>query len=131
MMSTPLWAGGTCLSEWKDYALPEFGTFETDDLKEGMVLWDWHLSNYSPDFWPRLFKDKGSGASSSGDGGQGAVVYTLAQHRALVRQGRVSEGQAADTPTSWIQLHGTGVRPALTSLGGNFLCKSERRRSKK
>ena len=76
--------------------------------------------------WPHLFKEKGSGLSSSGDGGQGAVVYTLAQHQALVRQGRVSEGQAADTHTSWIQLHGTGVHPALTALGGNLLCKGER-----
>ena len=61
---------------------------------------------------------------------KGAVVYTLAQHQALVRQGRVSEGQAADTHTSWIQLHGTGVRPALTALGGNFVCKSEIKRGK-
>ena len=37
MMSTPLWTGGQCLSEWKDYALPEFGTFHTDELKEGLV----------------------------------------------------------------------------------------------
>ena len=28
MMSTPLWRGGTCFREWKDYALPEFGPFE-------------------------------------------------------------------------------------------------------
>ena len=54
----------------------------------------------------------------------------LAQHQALVRQGRVSEGQAADTHTSWIQRHGTGVRPALTALGGNFLCRSEIKRGK-
>ena len=56
---------------------------------------------------------------------KGVVVYTLAQHQGLVRQRRVSEGQAADTHTSWIQLHGTGVRPASTALGGNLLCKSE------
>ena len=61
---------------------------------------------------------------------KGAVVYTLAQHQALVRQGRVSEGQAADTHTSWIQLHGTGVHPVLTALGGNLLCKSEDKRGK-
>ena len=56
---------------------------------------------------------------------KGPVVYTLAQHQALVRQGRVSEGQAADTHTSWIQLHGTIVRPALTALGGKFVRNSE------
>ena len=61
---------------------------------------------------------------------KGVVVYTLAQHRALVRQGRVSEGQAADTHTSWIQLHGTSVRPALTALGGNLLCNIEIKRGK-
>ncbi len=46
--------------------------------------------------------------------------------------GRVglAKGQAADTHTSWIQLHGTGVRPALTALGGNFVCKSEIKRGK-
>ena len=60
----------------------------------------------------------------------GVVVYTLAQHQTLVRQGRVSEGQVADTHTSWIQLHGTGVRPALTALGGNLLCNSEIKRGK-
>ena len=59
---------------------------------------------------------------------KGVVVYTLAPHQALVRQGRVSEGQAADTHTSWIQLHGTGVRPALTALRGNFVCKSDIKR---
>ena len=58
------------------------------------------------------------------------MVYTPAPHQALVRQGRVSEGQAADTHTSWIQIHGTGVRPALTALGGNFLRKSEIMRGK-
>ena len=47
MMSTPLWQGGTCLSEWKDDALLEFGPFETGYLKEGMVFWDLHLSSYS------------------------------------------------------------------------------------
>ena len=30
MMSMPLWNGGTCLSEWRDDALPEFGPFEID-----------------------------------------------------------------------------------------------------
>ena len=102
-----------CLSEWKDDALLEFGPFETDELKAGMVFWYLHLSDYSHDLWPHLFKEKGSGASSSGDGvaAKGAVVYTLAQHQALVRQDRVSEGQAADTHASCIQLHGTSVRP--------------------
>ena len=61
---------------------------------------------------------------------KGVVVYTLAQHQALVRQGRVSEGQVADTHTLWIQLHGTGVRPVFTALGGNLLCKSEDKRGK-
>ena len=61
---------------------------------------------------------------------KGAVVYTLAQHQTLVKQGRVSEGQAADTRASWIQLHGTIVRPALTALRGNFVCKREIKRGK-
>ena len=61
---------------------------------------------------------------------KGAVVYTVAPHQALVRQNRASEGQAADTHTSWIQFHRKGVRPALTALGGNFLCKSEDKRGK-
>ena len=61
---------------------------------------------------------------------KGVVVYTLAPHQAIVRQGRASEGQAADTHTSWIQFHGTGVRPASTALGGNLLCKSEYKRGK-
>ena len=30
MMSTPLWKGRQCLSEWKDDALLELGPFETD-----------------------------------------------------------------------------------------------------
>ena len=59
MMSTPLWKGGPCLSEWKDDALPEFGQVEIDELKEGMVFWDLHLTSYSHDFWPHLFKEKG------------------------------------------------------------------------
>ena len=66
-----------CLSEWKDDALPEFGPFEIDELKEGMVFWDLHLTNYSHDLWPHLFKEKGSGASSSGDGGQGGCGVHL------------------------------------------------------
>ncbi len=45
MMSTPLWKGGTCLKEWKDDALPEFGPFENDQQKEGFVFWDLHLTN--------------------------------------------------------------------------------------
>ena len=72
MMSTPLWKGGKCLSEWKDDALLEFGAFESDKLKEGMVFWDLHLPNYSHDLFGRTCsRKKGSGASSSGDGGQG------------------------------------------------------------
>ena len=61
---------------------------------------------------------------------KGAVVYNLAPHLALVGQGRVSEGQAADTHTSWLQLHGTGVRPVLTALRGNLLYNSEDKRGK-
>ena len=61
---------------------------------------------------------------------KGVVVYTLALHQALVSQGRAREGQAADTHTSWIQFHGTGVRPALTALGGNLLCRSEDNKGK-
>ena len=61
---------------------------------------------------------------------EGVVVSTLAQHQALDRQGRVSEGKAADTHTSCIQLHGTGARPAVNALGGNLLCTSEINRGK-
>ena len=61
---------------------------------------------------------------------KGAVVYPLAPHQALVKQGRASEGQAADTHTSWIQLHGTNVRPVLTALGGNLVCKSKDKKGK-
>jgi len=76
-----------------------------------------------------LFKDKGSGASSSGDHSQGGCgVHPGSSSTA--DQGRASEGQAADTHTSWIQFHGTGVHAALTALGGNFLCKSEDKRGK-
>jgi hypothetical protein len=78
-----------------------------------------------------LFKEKRAAAHQGlVMAAKGVVVYTLAQHKALVRQGRVSEGQAADTHTSWIQLHGTGVRPALAALGANLLCKSEIKRGK-
>ena len=56
---------------------------------------------------------------------KGVVVYTLAQHQAKVRQGRVSEAQAADTHTSWIQLHGAIVRPVWMALG--WICVQERR----
>ena len=48
-----------CLSEWKDDALPEFGRFETDELKEGMVFWDFHLSNYSHVLLAALVQGKG------------------------------------------------------------------------
>ena len=111
-----------CLSEWKDDALPEFGPFETDELKEGMVFWDLRLTNYAHDLFAALVQGKGQWRIK--------LLYTLAPHQALVRQGRVSEGQVADTHTSWIQLHGTGVRPALMALGGNLLCTSEIQRGK-
>ena len=126
MMSTPLWKGGKCLGEWKDDALPEFGPFETDENKEGMVSWDLHLANFSYVFWPRLLKEKGRGASSSGDGGQGSGGV----HPGSASSSGQGEGQAADTHTSWIQFHGTGVHPALTALGGNYLCKSEDKKGK-
>ena len=109
---------------WKDDALPEFGPFEIDELKEGMVFWDLHLLN-TPMIGGRTCSRKRAAAHQAlVMAAKGAAVYTLAQRQALVRQGRVSEGQAADTHTSWIQLHGTGVCPALTALGGNFVCKS-------
>ena len=76
MMSTPLWKGGKRLSKWKDDALPEFGPFEIDEPKEGMVFCDLDLTNYSHVVWPHLFEEKGSGASSSGDGGQGVLPCT-------------------------------------------------------
>ena len=50
MMSTPLWNGGTCLGEWKDDALPEFGPFETDENKEGVVFRDLHFTNFAHGF---------------------------------------------------------------------------------
>ena len=51
MMSTPLWNKcGNCFSDWKDDTLPEFGPFKTDELKEGMVFWGLHLTNYSHNF---------------------------------------------------------------------------------
>ncbi len=53
------------------YDLPELGTFETDELKEGMVFWDLRLTNYAHAVWPHMFKEKGSCAPSAGDGGQG------------------------------------------------------------
>ena len=37
MMRTPLWTGGKCLLDWNGDALPEFGRFETDESKEGMI----------------------------------------------------------------------------------------------
>ena len=51
--------GGKCLSEWKDDALPEFGPFETDELKEGMVFWDLHLSKLLPCFLAALVQGTG------------------------------------------------------------------------
>ena len=91
-----------------------------------MVFWDLHLTNFSHGFWPRLFKEKGRGASSSGDGGQGSGGV----HPGSASSSGQGEGQAVDTHTSWIQFHGTGVRPALTALGGNYLCKSEDKKGK-
>ena len=67
-----MWKDGKRLDEWKDDAIPEFGQFETDEEKESMIFWDLHLTNYPHDFWPHLLKEKGIGASSSGDGGQGS-----------------------------------------------------------
>ena len=78
---------------------------------------------------PHLLQAKGSGASSSGDHSQGGCGVHLGSSSST-DQGRVSEGQAADTHTSWIQFHGTGVHAALTALGGNLLCKSEDKRGK-
>ena len=49
---------------------------KADELKEGMVYWDLHLSNYSHDLWPHLFKEKGHDASSSGDDGQWGLWCT-------------------------------------------------------
>ena len=126
MMSTPLWKGGKCLGEWKGNALPEFGPFETDENKEGMVFWDLHLANSAHGLRPHLFKEKGRGASSSGDGGQGSGGV----HPGSASSSGQGEGQAVDTHTSWIQFQGTGVRPALTALGGNYLCKSEDKKGK-
>ena len=59
MMSTPFVERWKCLSEWKDDALLEFGPFETDELKEGMVFWDLHLSNYSHVCLAALAQGKG------------------------------------------------------------------------
>ena len=126
MMSTPLWKGGKCLGEWKDDALPEFGPFETDENKEGMVFWYLHLTNFSHRFWLHLFKGKGRGASSSGDGGQGSGGV----HPGSASSSGQGEGQAVDTRTSWIQFHGSGVHPTLTILGGKYLCKSEDKKGK-
>ena len=76
-----------------------------------MVFWDLHMTNYSHVFGRTCSRKRAVAHQALVMAAKGAVVYTLAQHQALVRQGRVSEGQAADTHTSWIQLHGTGVRP--------------------
>ena len=111
MMSTPFWTSGQCLSDWKDYALPEFGPFKTDELKEGIVFWDLHLPNYFHAFGRNCSRKRAAAHQTLVMAAKGGVVYTLDPHHALVRQGRVSEGQAADTHTSWIQLHGTVVRP--------------------
>jgi hypothetical protein len=48
--------------------------------------------------WPHLFNEKGAAAHQAlVMAAKGVAVYTLAPHQALVRQGRASEGQAADT----------------------------------
>ena len=100
--------------------------FETNANMEGMVIWDLHLTNYSHGFWPRWFKEKDRGASSSGDGGQGSGGV----HPGSASSSGQGEGQAVDTHTSWIQFHGTSVHPTLTALGGNYLCKSEDKKGK-
>ena len=48
-----MWPDLERLKEWKDDALPEFGPFEIDEQKEGMVFWDLHLTNYSHDLFGR------------------------------------------------------------------------------
>ena len=77
MMSTLLWEGGHVSGTGRAMHFPDFGKYETDESKQGMVFWDLHLTNYSHEFWPHLFKDKGkgkgSGASSSGGGCQGSL----------------------------------------------------------
>ena len=91
------------------------------------------MTYYSHECWPHLFKDKGkdkgSGAPSSASGCQGSlgVHPGSSSSSGLVV---VSEGQAADTHTSWIQFHGIGARPALTALGGNLLARSEDKKGK-
>ena len=92
-------------------------------------FWDLHLKNYSHDLWPHLLKEKGSGASSSGDHNQGGCGVHLGSSSST-DQGRVSESQAADTHTSCVQFHWAGVHAALTALGGNCLCNSEDKRGK-
>ena len=84
-----------CLSEWHDDALPEFVTFEADEHKAGMVFWDLHLTNYPTICGRTCSKKRAMARQALVMAAKGAVVYTLAPHQALVRQGRVSEGQAA------------------------------------
>ena len=118
-----------CLSEWKDDDHPEFGPFDMGEHKEGMVFWDLHLSNYSNDFLAALVQGKGQWRIKIlRSRPRGCGVHTGSS--SSTGQGRVSEGQAADTHTSWIQLHGAGVCPSLTALGGNLLCMSEDKRGK-
>ena len=37
-----------CLSDLKDDALPEFGPFEIDELRAGVVFWDFALDKLLP-----------------------------------------------------------------------------------
>ena len=77
-----------CLSEWTDVVFPEFGPFETDQLKEGMVFWDLLLTKLLPLFVGRTCSRKGAVARQAlVMAAKGVVVYTLAPHQALVRQG--------------------------------------------
>ena len=101
MMSKPLWTGGNVSANGRT-TLFRNGTFETYELKAGMVFWDLHLTNYSHVFFfgstcsrKRAVAHQALVMAEKGD-----AVYTLAQHQSLVRQGMFSEAQAADTHTS-------------------------------
>ena len=85
MVSTPLWKGGTCLGEWKDDALPEFGPFDTNENKEGMVFWDLLLTNFSHGFGLTCSRERAVVHQALVMAAKGAGVYTLAPHQALVR----------------------------------------------
>ena len=116
-----------CLREWKDDALPDFGPFEIDEQKEGMVFWDLRLTNYSHDLWPHLLKEKGNGASSSGDHGQGGCGVHLGSSSST-DQGRVGEGQAADTHTSQIQFPWDKRARNVDGLGTELLVQRAKTR---